>query len=209
MDNKETARCLMGELPGWLCWYGTFTHAWWALPPPRGARTARRGVAAPGRGIHRDESPTKPIRADEDASAVTTTPTLHADPPIPTGALCWRRAFPGRPDQAAPARRFTACLLAGCPHTDDAVQAVAELCANAIQHTLSAAPGGLFVVDVRRWRGGAAVSITDQGGPTEPHVPDLDPHAGYGLGLHLIAATATWWGWRGDATGRTVTALFI
>jgi serine/threonine-protein kinase RsbW len=137
-----------------------------------------------------------------------TTPALNACPPIPAGALCWRRAFPGRPDQAAPIRRFVGCLLTGSPHADDAVQAVAELAANAIQHTRSAAPGGLVVVEVRRWRGGAAVSITDQGGPDEPCIADLDAYAGHGLGLRLVAATAAWWGWRGDATARTVTAVF-
>jgi hypothetical protein len=30
----RTARLLMREFPGWLCWYGTATHAWWALTPP-------------------------------------------------------------------------------------------------------------------------------------------------------------------------------
>jgi anti-sigma regulatory factor (Ser/Thr protein kinase) len=101
-----------------------------------------------------------------------------------------------------------ACLLTGCRHADDAVQITAELTANAIQHTRSAAAGGLFVVEVRRWRGGAAVSVTDQGGPTEPRPADLDALAGHGLGLRLVAATASWWNWRGDATGRTVTAVF-
>ena len=145
---------------------------------------------------------------DQDGRHVTT-PTLDAAPPIPAGALCWRRAFPGRPDQAAPIRRFVGCLLTGSPHADDAVQAVAELAANAVQHTRSAAPGGLVVVDVRRWRGGAAVSITDQGGPDEPCIADLDAYAEHGLGLRLVAATAAWWCWRGDDTGRTVTALFV
>jgi serine/threonine-protein kinase RsbW len=64
------------------------------------------------------------------------------------------------------------------------------------------------VVEVRRWRGGAAVSVTDQGGPTEPRPANPDLYAGHGLGLCLVAATATWWGWRGDPTGRTVTAVF-
>jgi serine/threonine-protein kinase RsbW len=138
-----------------------------------------------------------------------TTPTLDADPPIPADALCWRRAFPGRPDQAGPIRRFVACLLGGCAPADDAVQAVAELGANAIQHTRSARPGGLLVVEIRRWRGGgAAVSVTDQGGPAEPQIADLDAFSEHGLGLRLIAATATWWGWRGDVNGRTVTAVF-
>jgi len=138
-----------------------------------------------------------------------TTPTLNDVPSIPADALCWRRAFPGRPEQAADVRRFVGCLLTGCPSADDAVQTVGELVANAICHTRSADPGGLFVVEVRRWRGGgAAVSVTDQGGPTEPRVTDPDPYDGHGLGLQLVAATATWWGWRGDETARTVTAVF-
>jgi hypothetical protein len=33
MDNV-TARSLMWDFPGWLCWYGTATGAWWAMPPP-------------------------------------------------------------------------------------------------------------------------------------------------------------------------------
>jgi hypothetical protein len=24
----------MRHFPGWLCWYGMATHAWWTLPPP-------------------------------------------------------------------------------------------------------------------------------------------------------------------------------
>ena len=30
----QTARSLMRHFPGWLCWYGMATHAWWTLPPP-------------------------------------------------------------------------------------------------------------------------------------------------------------------------------
>ena len=138
-----------------------------------------------------------------------TMPALNHDPPIPVGALRRRLTFPGCPEQAAPIRRFVAGLLTGSPHADDAVQAAAELTANAICHTRSAAPGGSIVVEVCRWDGGrAAVSVTDQGGSAEPHVTDLDAYAGHGLGLRLVAATATWWGWRGDTTGRTVTAIF-
>ncbi|HEX6469754.1 MAG TPA: ATP-binding protein [Streptosporangiaceae bacterium] len=124
--------------------------------------------------------------------------------------LRWHRSFPGRLDQAAHVRRFVAVLLADHPRGDDAVLAVGELAANALQHTLSAAPGGVLVVEVRRWHaeGRVAVSVTDQGGPTEPRPADPDYLAGHGRGLHLIAATAAWWGWSGDATGRTVTAVF-
>jgi hypothetical protein len=30
----QAARSLMRHFPGWLCWYGTATRAWWTLPPP-------------------------------------------------------------------------------------------------------------------------------------------------------------------------------
>lgn len=31
---RQVARALMRDFPGWLCWYGTATGAWWTLPPP-------------------------------------------------------------------------------------------------------------------------------------------------------------------------------
>jgi hypothetical protein len=30
----QTACSLMRHFPGWLCWYGSATRAWWTLPPP-------------------------------------------------------------------------------------------------------------------------------------------------------------------------------
>ncbi|HEU5157510.1 MAG TPA: ATP-binding protein [Streptosporangiaceae bacterium] len=136
------------------------------------------------------------------------TPTLNHVAAHSTEAMCWRRSFPGRAEQAAHVRRFVAFLLADHAKAGDAVQAVAELAANAMQHTRSAAPGGLFVVEVRRCPGHVAVSVTDQGGPNEPRVVEPNLLAGRGRGLHLVAATATRWRWCGDASGRTVTALF-
>jgi hypothetical protein len=29
----ETARLLMRNFPGWLCWYGDATRTWWTAPP--------------------------------------------------------------------------------------------------------------------------------------------------------------------------------
>jgi hypothetical protein len=31
---EQTARLLMANFPGWLCWYGTATQTWWTAPPP-------------------------------------------------------------------------------------------------------------------------------------------------------------------------------
>lgn len=130
-----------------------------------------------------------------------------------TGVMCWRRAFPGRTDQARLVRRFVAFLLDGCRYADDAVQAVAEMAGNAVIHTRSGRPGGVFTVEVRRWNDGLAVSVTDQGGPVGHLRPcgavDADDLAESGRGLPIVADLATSVTWTGDAReGRTITAVF-
>lgn len=122
--------------------------------------------------------------------------------------MLWRRTFPGRTDQALCARHFVAFLLAGCSRTDDAVSVTGELVANALRHTQSATPGGLFVVEVRRWHGGAAVAVTDQGGTSEPTIRTADEMAESGRGLHTVNVLADGWSWTGDVYSRTVTAAF-
>ncbi|GAA4626479.1 hypothetical protein GCM10023196_034900 [Actinoallomurus vinaceus] len=142
------------------------------------------------------------------------TATLHETMSTATTALMyWRRTFPGRPDQARLVRRFVAFLLDDCRHADDAVQVVAELAGNALIHTRSGRPGGTFVVEVRRWEDGLAVSVTDQGGSLEdsgPHRrPQDDDLAENGRGLPIVADLATRVTWTGDPDhGHTVTATF-
>src|SRR4051812_30458687 len=114
----------------------------------------------------------------------------------------WRRTFPGHPDQARPARHFVAFLLSGCSLADDAVSVTGELVANALRHTYSGKPGGLFIVEVRRWYGGAAVSVTDQGGPNEPTIRAPTETAESGRGLHTINVLTDRWCWTGDASSR-------
>jgi anti-sigma regulatory factor (Ser/Thr protein kinase) len=123
-------------------------------------------------------------------------------------AMRWRRTFPGRADQSSAARNFVAFLLAGCPLADDVVSVVAELVANTLRHTRSALPGGLFLVEVRRWRGGVAVAVTDQGSAHEPAMREADEMAESGRGLQTVEALASRWGWTGDPSSRTVTAVF-
>lgn len=120
----------------------------------------------------------------------------------------WRRAFPGHADQARAARDFVAFLLAGCALVDDAVLAAAELVANALRHTRSALPGGEFTVEVRRWRSGLSVGITDQGGSNEPIPREAGEMELSGRGLMTVARLATRWDWTGDRNGRTVLAIF-
>lgn len=110
------------------------------------------------------------------------------------------------------AREFVAFLAAGFTGEDDVVLAAAEMTANALQHTRSGLPGGLFVVELRRWRGGLALSLTDQGGPGDPRprAAPGDPGtlAESGRGLLTVAAVASHWDWCGGPSGRTVTAIF-
>jgi serine/threonine-protein kinase RsbW len=122
--------------------------------------------------------------------------------------MCWRRTFSGQADQARPARDFVGFLLNGCTLAEDAVSAVAELVANALRHTRSALPNGLFVVEVRRWSSGVSVGVTDQGGNNEPAVREPDAMAESGRGLQTVAALASRWDWSGDANSRTVIAIF-
>ncbi|MBA9005447.1 ATP-binding protein [Thermomonospora cellulosilytica] len=132
--------------------------------------------------------------------------TLSANPaPAP---LYWRRTFPGDAEQARAVRRFVACLLAGCPYLDDVVLAVDELVVNALRHTKSGQCGGSFTVEVLSTGDGVAISVADQGGPGEPAVRDAADTDESGRGLRTVSLTAASWGWHGNDSGRTVTAVF-
>lgn len=131
---------------------------------------------------------------------------------FPVGDMCWRRAFPGLPGEARRARDFVRFLIDGYSRADDVVLASSEMVANALRHTRSGEAGGLFVVEVRRWRGGVALTVIDQGGPSEPLERSIgmsvDNWEESGRGLLAIAMTASWWDWIGGPAGRTVTAVF-
>jgi serine/threonine-protein kinase RsbW len=130
--------------------------------------------------------------------------------------LRWLRAFAGTKAHVAEVRRFVACLLAEHPAREALITCVSELSANAVVHTASGC-GGFFTVEVSCPRSGVArVSVTDAGGPTEPAAgapvaaepgdEDVDDLPVCGLGLALVAATATCWGYYDTGSGRTVWA---
>jgi serine/threonine-protein kinase RsbW len=140
---------------------------------------------------------------------ITTAAAAACDVPVRgRRSMVWRRTFRGVAEQAHDAREFVRFLLADAPVVDDIVQVAAELIANAITHTRSGAPGGLYMLEVHRWRGGAALSVLDQGGPSEPRLGSGEL-AEHGYGLRTVKAMATWWTWRGNAQGRTVIAVFV
>jgi anti-sigma regulatory factor (Ser/Thr protein kinase) len=130
--------------------------------------------------------------------------------------MMWRRVFPGHADQTREARQFVEFLLRGHSKCDDIVEVTSELFGNGVRHSLSAKPGGRLALEVRRWSGCCAtVSITDDGGRTEPveagpiDLDDPDSLPEGGLGLHLVASLSTCWGWHGDVNGRTFCAIFM
>jgi anti-sigma regulatory factor (Ser/Thr protein kinase) len=118
----------------------------------------------------------------------------------------WARTFPGQARQVGEARRFTAWALTGCPARDSLLACVAELAANAVEHTDSG-DGGVFTVTVGLPRDGAAfVAVTDDGGPGEPSAGVSGEFAEGGRGLAIVAAFSSRWGWRPVARGRLVWA---
>jgi serine/threonine-protein kinase RsbW len=123
--------------------------------------------------------------------------------------LIWRRSFPGVAEHVRQAREFVAFLLADLPRVDDVVLVVSEFAANALRHTASARPGGHFLLEVRRWRHGASVSLTDEGSHKVPTVPEPDDMSECGRGLQTVRALATTWHWTGDHRGRTFSADFL
>ncbi|HEY7485688.1 MAG TPA: hypothetical protein VH912_14585 [Streptosporangiaceae bacterium] len=44
---------LMRDFPGWPCWYGSATGAWWALPPPNCGYPRLVEAATPAQLAHR------------------------------------------------------------------------------------------------------------------------------------------------------------
>lgn len=128
------------------------------------------------------------------------------------GGQCWR-SFPGRADQAAVVRAFLIGELSGCPVAEDVVLMADELACNAIRHSRSREPGGLFVVRLWTCPGQSVrVEVADGGGrwasPVNQGDPDDAGEAEWyrygGRGLRIVAALAAAWGVRGDERGRTV-----
>ncbi|WP_433327781.1 ATP-binding protein [Spirillospora sp. CA-294931] len=122
--------------------------------------------------------------------------------------MYWQRSFPGRPDQAGQVRSFLRVLLPAHPGLDDVLLAVAELVVNAIKHSRSGEPGGIFRVAIVLDSDGIAVSVTDQGGPGRPTGRAPGGLAESGRGLALVTALSARWSWSGTDQSRTVTVCF-
>ncbi|PRY00838.1 ATP-binding protein [Allonocardiopsis opalescens] len=122
------------------------------------------------------------------------------------------RRFAGVAASVADARRWVRRVLDDNRVPDDVVDTalllVSELATNALSHTCSSRPGGWFGLRVAcdRVRRHVRVECDDAGNRTgtHPRYAMSGPDAAGGRGLALVAALATAYGDRADATGRTV-----
>jgi serine/threonine-protein kinase RsbW len=127
---------------------------------------------------------------------------------LPEPKFLARRSFAGRPDQIRAVRYWMTRLTDGFANAGDAVLACSELAANAIVHSQSGQPGGVFTVRACIGHDTIRLEIIDQGGPwtglRRHQADDDDDDASQsGRGLTIIAAIASSWGISGDQEGRT------
>ena len=113
------------------------------------------------------------------------------------------RTFAGLPGQVARARRWLKVLLRDFSAADDALLVLTELAANAVLHSNSGLPRGLFTVRVTITPGIVRLEVADQGGPWRAHPVRQDGDPNCGRGLTIIAALASSWGLAGGQAGRT------
>lgn len=100
-------------------------------------------------------------------------------------------------------RRFVGDLMAGHSCADDAVLAVSELAANAIEHADSARSGG-FTVQVAHFDDALRIEVRDAGGPQQPRQGSNDPDATRGRGLFIVDSLSRDWGVTQDVTHTNV-----
>jgi anti-sigma regulatory factor (Ser/Thr protein kinase) len=128
------------------------------------------------------------------------------------GVMNWRRMFLGLPDQAGYVRGFVRLLLDEHSRTDDVLVVATELVTNALRHTASGQPGGMFSVGITSWHDVIVVSVRDQGGPNiptfRPVQETFDTLSETGRGLFTVDAYSSRWIWSGGERGRTVSAFF-
>ncbi|GAA4907740.1 ATP-binding protein [Streptomonospora salina] len=106
--------------------------------------------------------------------------------------------FLGIPDSVALVRQWTRQALTGGVLTegerDDVVLAASELATNAIHHSASGLPGGVFAVRLQMSDVAVRIEVEDQGGPGTPQTRPGHHWSEGGRGLVLVAAVMDAWG---------------
>jgi anti-sigma regulatory factor (Ser/Thr protein kinase) len=123
---------------------------------------------------------------------MTTPSALHSDnahSPATPKTVTFERSYIGTADQVRQVRADLTAVAKGCPVADDLVLLGSELATNAVVHSRSGLPGGLFTVRAEVCLGDSAwLEVEDQGGPwIERERADEDEN---GRGLALVAALA-------------------
>ena len=133
----------------------------------------------------------------------------------------WTRDFKGQPEHLTEVRQFTRSVAGDRGGADLMEMVASELAGNAIQHSESGEPGGMFTLQVADHQDRWQIRVIDEGGPIEPHicelasiesVEDLDKlgdEAEAGRGLAMVAAVSSAWGVLGDRTSRVVWAEIL
>ena len=109
---------------------------------------------------------------------------MHVEATKPPAATRFHRSYPGTQDQVREVRTDLALVVDGCPFADDFVLLASELSTNAIVHSRSGLPGGVFTVRAELQPGRYAwLEVEDQGGPWI----ERDTGEEHGRGLVLVA----------------------
>jgi anti-sigma regulatory factor (Ser/Thr protein kinase) len=110
-------------------------------------------------------------------------------------------SFPARADQVRQARAVLRPMLADCPVADEVLLVCSELAGNAVQHSVSARPGGHFTVRmVIRTGAYVWIEVEDNGGGWAAQ----ERTGEHGRGLLIVDELAAYRDIRGDDTGRVV-----
>jgi serine/threonine-protein kinase RsbW len=175
--------------------------------------------AVPAREVVPPHPPSVPTRGDVPSylPAVLT----RGDDPLtarggPTSAspaadqrILARRTFPGLPSQVTVARRWLAQMIDGFAAVDDVLLASSELASNAVIHSDSGLPDGVFTIRLAISGEYVRVEVLDQGGQWKGRGDGAedtrDPRQDdgqCGRGLAVVAAISRAWGIAGDQEGR-------
>jgi anti-sigma regulatory factor (Ser/Thr protein kinase) len=113
--------------------------------------------------------------------------------------------YPGATQHIREVRADLSALLGDCPMADDAILCASELAANAVVHSRSRLPGGIFTVRATISPGNYAwIEVEDNGAPWAPAIGDSTRRHG----LDVVHALASNWGIDGGDTLRTIWARF-
>jgi Histidine kinase-like ATPase domain len=163
-----------------------------ACPATQVAARARAMAAAPRDPLLAVAPPVAPRLVGPAAPGTALPPASHRW----RGRYCLG-TFRGRREQVGQARAFLAAFLGGWARADDAVLLIGELGANAVVHTGSSRPGGLFTVRAVLAGTWLRAEVEDQGSGWDGRLEGAEcPH-----GLFLLRQLSTRCGTRRGRDG--------